>query len=315
MIHFLIRRLPSVLLVLVATTAIAFLLPRLAPGDPAAIAAGPEATAEQVAAIRVEMGLDRPLAEQYVHWMGGLLTGDLGQSLQFKRPVAELIGSRVESTFELTVAATILLVAVSLGLGIFAGSARSRLSRFTADASNTTLLAMPPFLFGLLLIILFGVVFRLLPISGEVAVLDDPVIGLQYLILPAVAMAVPMGGHVAMLVQSSMDNAWRQDYVDLAVAKGVPRRWITLRHVVRNSLGPAAVTIGMRFGDMLAGAVVIEMIFARNGIGQLGVSGVLSADYNLVQVIIVGTVLIAVVVQLLTEIAMAVLDPRVRLGA
>ncbi|MGW0825793.1 ABC transporter permease [Streptomyces sp. NPDC002845] len=314
MTRFLLRRLPSVALVLLATTAIAFLLPRLAPGDPAAVVAGPEATAQQIAAIRVEMGLDRPVVEQYLHWLAGLVTGDLGESYQFHRPVSELIGDRLESTVELTIAGALIMIVVGIGLGVFAGSARSRLSRFTADATNTMLLAMPPFLAGLLLVILLGVTFRVLPISGETAVLDDPVIGLQYLILPAVALAVPMSGSIAMLVQSSMDNAWRQDYVDLAVAKGVGRQRIALRHVVRNSLGPAVVAIGIRFGDMLAGAVVIEMIFARNGLGQLAVSGVQNADYNVVQVLIVGAVVIAVVVQLLTEIAMATLDPRVRLG-
>ncbi|MFD5257387.1 ABC transporter permease [Streptomyces bobili] len=314
MTRFLLRRLPSVTLVLLATTVIAFLLPRLAPGDPAAVVAGPGATTAQISAIRAEMGLDQPLVEQYFHWLGGLLTGDLGESYQFHRPVSELIGDRLESTFELTVAASIVMVVVGIGLGVFAGSARSRLSRFTADATNTVLLALPPFLAGLMLVILLGVTFRVLPISGETSVLDDPVIGLQYLILPAVALAVPMSGGIAMLVQSSMDNAWRQDYVDLAVAKGVGRRRITLRHVVRNSLGPAMVAIGIRFGDMLAGAVVIEMIFARNGLGQLAVSGVQDSDYNVVQVLIVGAVVIAVVVQLFTEIAMATLDPRVRLG-
>ncbi|MBC9727268.1 ABC transporter permease [Streptomyces sp. TRM68367] len=314
MTRFLLRRLPSVTLVLLATTVIAFLLPRLAPGDPASVVAGPGATTQQIDAIRAVMGLNRPLVEQYLHWLGGLVTGDLGESYQFHRPVSELIGDRLESTVELTIAAALVMIVVGIGLGVFAGSARSRLSRFTADATNTVLLAMPPFLAGLLLVILLGVTFRVLPISGETSVLDDPVIGLQYLILPAVALAVPMSGGIAMLVQSSMDNAWRQDYVDLAVAKGVGRRRITLRHVVRNSLGPAMVAIGIRFGDMLAGAVVIEMIFARNGLGQLAVSGVQGSDYNVVQVLIVGAVVIAVVVQLLTEIAMATLDPRVRLG-
>jgi peptide/nickel transport system permease protein len=315
MIRFLVGRLPSMLLVVAATTVVAFLLPRWAPGDPAAVAAGPDATLEEIAAIRVEMGLDRPLVEQYLRWIGGLFTGDLVQSLQFGRPVAELIGARLESTLELTIAATIIMIVVGIGLGIFAGSARRPLSRFTADATNTLLLGMPPFLAGLLLVIGLGVALPVLPISGEVAVLDDPEIGWQYLVLPAVALAVPLSGSIAMLVQSSMENAWRQDYVDLAVAKGASRRRITARHVVRNSLGPAVVTLGMRFGDLLAGAVVIEMIFARDGIGQLAVTSVQSADYNVVQVIIVGAVVIAVLTQLLTEIAMAGLDPRVRLGA
>lgn len=315
MIRFLAKKLPSVLLVLLVTSVIAFVLPRLAPGDTAAVIAGPDATTEQIEAVRVDLGLDRPLVQQYLDWMGGLLSGDLGQSYQFNRPVAELLGARLESTLELTVAAMALLVVVGVGIGVVGGTARSPLARFGVDATNTFLLAMPPFLAGLLLIILLGIAFPVLPVSGEVAVREDPVIGVQYLLLPAVALAVPTSAGIARLVQSSMANVRQQDFVDLAVAKGVPPWRITVRHVVRNSLGPAVVALGMRFGDMLAGAVVIELIFARNGIGMLAVTSVRNADYNVVQVVILGAVMIAVLVQLLTEIVLATLDPRVRLEA
>jgi peptide/nickel transport system permease protein len=314
MIRYLIRRLPSVLLVLIATSVIAFLLPRLVPGDPAAVVAGPDASPETIAAIRTELGLDRPLVTQYFDWIGGVLTGDLGQSLQFRRPVSELIGDRLGSTVELALLAAIFMVISGLGLGILAGSARSRWARSLVEGANTGLLAAPPFLVGLLFILLFGVVFRVLPTSGEVSVLENPNFGLQYLLLPALALALPMSAGIARLVQTSMLAVRQEDFVDLAIAKGVPRMRINIRHILRNSLGPAVVAIGIRFGDLLAGAVVIEAIFARNGLGQLAVSGAQANDYPVMQVLIVGAVFIAVVAQLLTEITLSALDPRVRLA-
>ncbi|MQA33161.1 ABC transporter permease [Modestobacter roseus] len=312
--RYLIRRIPSVALVLVATSVIAFLLPRLVPGDPAAVVAGPDASAETIAAIRTELGLDRPLVAQYFDWIGGVLTGDLGQSLRFNRPVAELIGDRLVSTLELALLSGLFLIVFGIGLGVLAGSARARWARVLVEGTNTGLLAAPPFLVGLLFILLFGVAFRVLPTSGEVSVLENPEIGIQYLVLPALALALPMSAGVARLVQTRMLAIRQEEFIDLAVSKGVPPRRISLRHVLRNSLGPAVVAIGIRFGDLLAGAVVIEAIFARNGLGQLAVSGAQSADYTVVQVLIVFAVFIAVAGQLLTEIVLAALDPRVRLG-
>ena len=314
MIRFLLRRSPSVLLVLVATSVIAFLLPRLVPGDPAAVVAGPDASPETIAAIRAELGLDEPLIKQYFDWIGGIFTGDLGQSLQYQRPVGELIGDRLGSTVELALLAGIFLVIFGIGLGILAGSSRSRWARTLVEGTNTGLLAAPPFLVGLLLILVFGVAIRILPTSGEISILDNPNFGFQYLLLPALALALPMSAGVARLVQTSMLAVRQEDFVDLAIAKGVPPRRITIRHILRNSLGPAVVALGIRFGDLLAGAVVIEAIFARNGLGQLAVSGAQTNDYPVMQVIIVGTVVIAVLAQLLTEITLSALDPRVRLG-
>jgi peptide/nickel transport system permease protein len=314
MIRYLIRRLPSIVLVLVATSVIAFLLPRLVPGDPAAAVAGPDASPQTIAAIRTQLGLDKPLITQYFDWIGGVFAGDLGQSLQFRRPVSELIGDRLGSTVQLALLAAIFLVIFGIGLGILAGSARSRWARTLVEGTNTGFLAAPPFLVGLLLILLFGVAIRILPTSGEVSVLDNPNFGFQYLLLPALALALPMSAGVARLVQTSMLAIRQEDFVDLAVAKGVPRWRINIRHILRNSLGPAVVAIGIRFGDLLAGAVVIEAIFARNGLGQLAVSGAQSNDYPVMQVLILGAVFIAVVAQLLTEITLSALDPRVRLG-
>lgn len=313
MLRFLLRKLPSVLLVLLVSSFIAFLLPRLAPGDPAVTLAGSEATEQQVAAIRTQMGLDQPLSIQYLDWISGAVRGDLGKSYILQRPVSELIASRFESTLELAAAAAILMILIGLGLGVAAGSPRSRWSRTVLDVTNTLALAVPPFLTGLILILLLGIVFQILPISGEVSLSENLIEGLEYLVLPALALALPQAAVLARLVQTAMLAARGEEYVDLAVAKGVPAATITRKYVLRNSLGTAVVAIGLRIGELLGGAIVIESIFARNGLGQLAVTSVSSRDYLVLQALILGAVLIAALISLLTEVMLAALDPRIRL--
>ncbi|MBF4571915.1 ABC transporter permease [Herbiconiux sp. VKM Ac-1786] len=315
MTRFLLRKLPSVALVIVVSSIIAFLLPRLAPGDPAAALAGADATPEQVAAIREQSGLDDPLIAQYINWITGIFRGDFGNSYIFQRPVAELVLDRLESTLELAALATVIMIVVGLTLGILSGSPRAKVSRGVLDVLNTLLLATPPFLTGLLLILVFGVTWRLLPVSGEVGLLENPEIGIQYLLLPAFALALPQAAVVARLVQTSMQNVRGEDFVDLAFAKGASPRRITYRHVLRNSLGTAVVAIGLRIGELLGGAIVIEAIFARNGLGQLAVQAVQDRDYFIIQILILGAVILAVLIQIITEIALAALDPRIRLEA
>lgn len=313
MIRFLLSKIPSILLVLVATSVIAFLLPRFAPGDPAQTIAGSEATPDQVEAIRVSLGLDQPLFVQYFTWLGGVFRGELGTSYIFNRPVSDLIGARLESTVELALLATVFMIVIGIGLGVLGGSSRTRASRIATDSINTLLIATPAFLVGLLLIVLFGVTWRLLPVSGEVALSEDFGIGMQYLLLPALSLGLAMAPGIARLLQTTMIATRGEEFIDLAFAKGASPRRITYRHVLRTSLGAAVVAIGLRFGELFGGAIIIEAIFARNGLGQLAVQAVNSRDYQLVQILIMGAVLIAVLSQLLTEIILAALDPRVRL--
>lgn len=315
MTRFLLRKLPSLALVVFISSIIAFVLPRLAPGDPAAALAGPDATPEQVEAIRDREGLDRPLVEQYFEWIVGLFRGELGHSYSYQRPVAELVGARLESTLELAGFAALLMILLGLLLGVLGGSRRTKFGRAALDLIATVMLATPPFLTGLLLILVFGIAWRLLPISGEVGLLEDPARGMQYLLLPAIALALPQAAVVGRLLQTSMITTRGEDFVDLATAKGASPLRITFGHVLRNSVGPAIVSVGLRIGELLGGAIVIEAIFSRNGLGQLAVQAVQERDYFLIQVLILGAVVIAVVIQVLTEIILASLDPRIRLEA
>jgi peptide/nickel transport system permease protein len=312
--RFLLRKLPSLVLVIFASSIIAFILPRLAPGDPAVALAGPDASIQQIDAIRKAVGLDKPLFQQYVDWATGLFHGNLGESYILRRPVSELISSRLESTLELTLVAAIIMIAVGLLLGILAGSPRSKFAAGLLNVVNTLLLATPPFLSGLFLILVFGIAIRLLPVSGEIGLLQNPGIGIQYLILPAAALALPEAAVIARLIQTAMRTARGEEYVDLAIAKGVPTGAITRRHVLRNSLGTAIIATGLRIGGLLGGAIVIEAIFARNGLGQLAVTSVQNRDYLVLQALIIGAVTVAMLIQLATEIVLASTDPRIRLG-
>ncbi|WP_369031519.1 ABC transporter permease [Streptomyces adonidis] len=314
MIRFLIRKVPSVGFVLFASSIVAFALPRLAPGDVAVTLAGADPTAANIAAIRSELGLDRSLAVQYWDWISGLFHGDLGQSYLLHRSVTSLIGDRLGSTVELAVFATLLVVLIGTTLGVLAGSTRRWWARATLDLGTSILVAVPSFLTALALILVFGVYHRWLPVSGEVSVLHDPAIGIQYLVLPAVALALSPAGGLARLLQTEMARIRNEDYVDLALAKGVSPRRITLRHVLRNSFGTAVVAIGLEIGTLLAGAVVIEAVFNRNGLGQLAVSSVQTRDFTVLQVLILGVVCVAVVCQIVTEMVLAALDPKIRLG-
>ena len=311
--RFLMRRVPSALLVLFATSVLAFVLPRLAPGDPAVAAAGPDASAADIAAIRGDLGLDRPLVEQYFHWMGGIFTGDFGRSYATGRPVTELIGSRLASTVQLAVLAAVFMVVIGVALGVAAGSARRRFAKSVLDVACSVLLAVPPFLTGLLLVLLLGVFWTVLPVSGEVSVLTDPEIGVQYLLLPALALALPQAAQIARLLQSAMWQSRSEEFVQTAVAKGASPTRVTTRHVLRNSMASALVSFGMRVGELLGGAIVIEAIFARSGLGALAVTSVNERDYLVLQALILFAVAIAVIFQLLTEITLSVLDPRIRL--
>ncbi|MBV1894640.1 MAG: ABC transporter permease [Ilumatobacteraceae bacterium] len=311
--RYLLRRIPSVVLVLVVASFVGFSLPRLAPGDPAVTLAGPDATLEQIEAIRSEEGLDENLIAQYFDWVKDVASGDLGTSILSGRPVSELISSRLATTVELAVVALIFMLIIGATLGVIAGSARNRYVSAIVDSFNSVLLGTPPFLVGLIFILIIGVELDLLPFSGSVPITEDPIEGFRSVFLPALALALPPAAAIARLVQAQMRKTRGEQFVELAVAKGVPSRRISVRHVLRNSTDAGIVLAGIRAGELLAGAVVIEAIFARNGLGQLAVQSVQNRDYQVVQVIVVGAVAVALAIQLLTEILLAALDPRIRL--
>lgn len=309
------KRAVSLTVVLVIGSIVAFAVPRLAPGDVAVTLAGPNATPENIEAIRERLGLNRPEIVQYFDWIFGLFRGDLGTSYLYDRSVASLVGDRVASTVQLATAAAIIVAILAITFGVLAGSVQNGRIRGALDVMYSLFIAVPSFLLGLIFILAFGVLNRWFPISGEVSITENFWVGLSYLLLPAVALALSAVGVIARLIGTDMRTVRREEFVYLATSKGASPARITLRHVMPNSINSAIVAFGLTIGDLLAGAIVIEALFNRQGLGQLAVLSVQSRDFAVLQVLILGAVVVAAVFQIVTEISIASLDPRIRAGA
>ncbi|WP_018683791.1 ABC transporter permease [Actinokineospora enzanensis] len=317
MSRYLLRRAPSALLVLFLASVLIFLVIRAIPGDAAAVLAGPDAPPEVVAAIRHDLGLDRSLVGQYLHWLGGLLTGELGRSYLIGGDIAELVGDGLGNTVVLTLAALVIAVLVALLLGPLWAATRSRWVDRALTAFHTAAVALPTFVTGVVLIIVFGVVFRVLPTGGVPpdGMFDRLDITAQYLVLPAVCLGLPVAGVLTGFLAETLRGELRQDYVTTVRAAGVRRRDIVLGHALRGALPVAVTTLGLQAGALLGGAVLVESIFAWPGLGLLVEQGITRRDYPLVQVLLMLSVAVFVLVQLFTDVVHAWLDPRIRLGA
>lgn len=304
---YLARRLLTSLLVLAGVSLLTFSMLRLVPGDPVTVLLGRQAVSkEQAAALREELGLNDPLPVQYLHYIRGVAQGDLGNSIRSGRPVAEMIREQLPSTIQLTVAAMLLAVIMGLGLGML-GALRHGTWVDTAVMSLAVSgISIPSFWLGLLLIMVFSVGLGWLP---SVAGSDD----WRGLILPAVTLGVAEASVIARIVRASMVDTLDQEYMRTAQAKGLPRTRMILRHALPNALIPVVTIVGLQVGFLLAGSTVVETIFARQGIGRLAVTAVNSRDFPVVQGVVLVTASIYVLINTLTDILYAYLNPRIRL--
>lgn len=314
MMRYALRRLAGGLAVLFVVSIVVFALLHLAPGDPASVLAGPDASAKTVAVIRHQLGLDEPMVQQYLDWLGELCTGDLGESYTLHEPVAELISQRLGSTLQLTVAAGIIMIVLGTVLGVVMATSRSAVLKQVSNAVATVSLALPPFVSGVILIFVFAVVMGVLPSGGDAPLLLEPASSLRHLILPSVAIALPGVPVIARLLATQMRQSRDQEFILTALAKGASPRRITWRHVVPNSLGAAIIEVGIRIGHLLGGAIVAEAIFARAGLGSLLIEAVQGRDYRLAQVLLLLAIAVAILAQVLAEICIARIDPRIKLG-
>ncbi|MFE1903900.1 ABC transporter permease [Streptomyces gardneri] len=308
----LLRRLPSALLVLLVASFVAFALLRLVPGDPAAVLAGPDASPETEAAIRARLGLDAPLLGQYVQWLGDLVTGDLGPSYAIGGQTADLIGDAIGATVELTLGALLFVVVLGAAFGIVGATSGNRWLRGTVRILTTGALAVPPFVTGVLLVLLFSVLLGALPPGGRVPLLTAPDLGVQYLLLPALCLALPSAAVLGRYLKDGIERALGEDYVRTATAAGIAPRRLLWRHALPNALPPVVTLLGMQTGNLLGGAVLVEAIFAWPGLGQLAEQALVRRDYPVVQDLLLLLVTVFVLVQLLTDLVHAWLDPRIR---
>lgn len=305
MFQYIVRRIVAALPTLVLITMLAFSMLHLVPGDPAEIFLGEnKSSPELLAQVRSDMGLDRPLHVQYLGFLGDMLRGDLGTSLNNGRSVVREIATRLPSTVELTLAALGISIVLGVGLGVLSAVRHNTWVDSAAMFVALLGVSMPVFWSSLLLIFFFSVKLQWFPAIGQG--------GIERLVLPAVALGLLSSATLARLVRSSMLDVLSQDYVRTAVAKGVRPRAVTFRHALKNALVPAITVIGIQFGQLLSGTVITETIFARLGIGRYYVDSLLNKDFPVVQAL---TLLIAtayVVINLLVDLSYSLLDPRIR---
>jgi peptide/nickel transport system permease protein len=310
---FLVRRLIEAIPVVFLSTVVIFLGLRLIPGDPALVLAGQDASPETLAAIRQANGLDQPLPLQYVIWLGNVVRGNLGVSFFTRAPVSELIAQRAPATFELGIAGMLLTILLGIPTGILAAVRAHRPSDWVVSAFNGLAVAVPGFWLGILAILLFSLVLGWLPPGGRGDLMRDPLLELKFLLLPAVTLALPGAAGLSRLVKASMLEVLGDDYVRTARAKGVAQSGVIWGHALRNALVPVATVLGLQFGRLLGGAVITESVFSWPGVGRLIRDSIGNRDYAVVQACLLLLVMLFVVINLLTDVAYGVLDPRIRL--
>jgi peptide/nickel transport system permease protein len=304
------RRILLTLPVLWVVVSVVFLLIHLVPGDPIVQMLGEGATASDIGALRHAYGLDAPLSEQYSHYWRGVLHADLGQSLRLHDSVVHLVLERYPYTLALTLAALLIGVGLSVPAGIWSALNRGRWQDRSLGVLSLTGLSFPNFALGPILILIFSISLGWLPVStaGSGGVGDF----ILHLILPAVTLGISLAAILTRMIRTAMLEELGQDYIRTARAKGLPERTVVLRHALRNALIPVLTVIGLQFGSLLAGAIVTETIFSWPGIGRLTLSAISNRDYALVQGCILAVGLTYVVVNLLTDVAYVVANPRMR---
>jgi len=307
-LYYVARRVAFIVPALVLASVVVFGMIHLLPGDPVKIMLqGANATPEQIASTRHQLGLDRPLPEQYVTYMGRVLTGDFGRSIRTGSSVLGQFASVFPNTLGLALTAMAIAMIIGLGLGIVAGVRPGGFIDAVLSTFSLIGVGVPPYLLGMFGILIFALTLRWLPATGE----GGPV----NLILPAIALGWSFAAILARLMRSSLIEVLRSDYILTARAKGLGP-WSVLRvHALRNALIPVVTILGIQFGVLLGGAVVVESVFARRGVGRLLVEGILNRDFPMVQGIVLILVVIFLLVNLAVDILYGVLDPRLRRAA
>jgi peptide/nickel transport system permease protein len=306
------RRLLSTALVLFLASIVVFGVLRLTPGSPADVLAGPDASPQTVANITDQLGLNKPLTTQYVDWLSGVVHGSFGKSYILGAPIGKLISQRLGNTLELMAAAMALSILFGGLFGLAAATARAGPVRALLAIFNTISLTIPTFITGIVLILVFAVRLRMLPAGGHISITHDPVGGLRSLVMPAVTLALPLSAVIARFLATSLRQELDREYVQAAVAKGLTRRRIFLRHLLPNALPPVITVTGIQIGQLIGGAVVVEAIFSWPGLAQLSVQALLQRDYLVVQDVLLFAVVVFVVIQIATDLAQAAIDPRTR---
>ena len=330
----LIERLIQLIPVLLGVSLIVFVMMALTPGDPVQIMIGDQAvTPEQEAAMRHDLGLDRPMAERFFVFLGNAVQGDFGQSFYHKRPVLDVIAERLPATIELSLVALIVALITSIPLGVLAAIRKNSIFDRIATVGSLLGVSLPGFWFGILLLMLFAVHLHILPVSGRIGysaeiepithmLLIDTLLrgrfdafldALSHIILPAITLGLPMTAILMRVTRTSMLEVMRQDYVTFAEAKGLSRRRVIFRHALKNALIPTVSVAAIETGSLLGGNMIVETVFGWPGLGRLVVESIFLRNYPLVQAAVLFYAVTYVLLNFLADILYTVLNPRVKL--
>jgi peptide/nickel transport system permease protein len=310
--RFILHRLGILIPTLIFVSMMIFALQQLLPGDPALALAGEERDPQVIQFLRARYHLDQPLPVRYAYWIGGVLHGDLGESIRIQRPVADLVLEKLPVTGELTVLAMIIALAIGIPAGIVAAVKRGTAWDVAANAVALWGLSTPNFWLGILMILLFSVHLGWLPASGYVSPLESLWGNLGTLIMPAFVLGNAIAAVIMRHTRSAMLQVMRSDYVRTARAKGLSERVVILKHGLRNALGPVITLGALEFGQLLSGAVLTEQVFTIPGFGKLVVDAVFNRDYAVVQGVVLCTASFYILLNLAADLLYAAINPRLR---
>ncbi|MDP3519667.1 MAG: ABC transporter permease [Hydrogenophaga sp.] len=313
MLQYLLRRLVTAIPVMLLVSLMSFAVIWLVPGDPAAAFLDASATQEQIARVREELGLNRPLWEQMVQWYGRVLTGDLGQSILLHRSVMDALLERLPITLSLAGLALVLAALMGISAGIYAAMHRGQVADRTVMTASLMGLSMPDFWLGLVLIVVFAVGLGWLPSGGFVSPSESLLGWLRTMALPAITLALVQTGFIARMTRSAMLDVLHQDFIRTADAKGLRHSFVVLRHGLPNALLPILTVLGIIAGSLLGGAVVVEQVFSLPGVGRLIIGAIMSRDFPVIQGGLLFLAAIYVLINLFVDLLYAAVDPRVRL--
>lgn len=312
MSEFIIRRLIGTLPVLAVVSVFVFLMLRLIPGDPAAVIAGDNASADQIELIREKLGLNEAIWSQFGIWFSNVLQGNFGESFFFKRSVADLILQRIEPTLALAVCTLLFAIAVAVPMGVLAAYRHGSLFDRIVMVLSVVGFSVPGFVVGYCMIYVFSISLNLLPVQGYVRLEDDVWASLRHLVLPSLTLSVGFIALISRMTRAAVIEVLREDYIRTARAKGLSNGIILIRHALRNAAVPVLTIIGTSIAVLISGVVVTETVFGLPGLGRLTVEAVLSRDFPTIQAVILMFSVVYVMINLAIDILYTICDPRIR---
>jgi peptide/nickel transport system permease protein len=310
---YIVRRILTLLLTVLFVVILTFAAFRIIPGNPALTILGPEASQQQIALLEATLGTDRPLSQQFISWLGGVVRLDFGNSLRFSEPVLQLIGSRFPVTISLALLTLLLTTATAIPLGIKAARSKGKAADIIISISSQIGLAIPSFWMGIILILLFSLTLKWFSVSTYVPWSENPLLAFKSLLLPSVALALPQIAIVVRYLRTTMLEQLHLDYVRTARIKGLKESSVYYKHVLKNALLPVVTIVGINFGEILAGSLVVEHVFTLPGVGSLLITGISNRDYPLVQGLVIIIALIVITTNFFVDLSYRWLDPKIRL--